>query len=144
MNNVVTGIRRSNQNRKSLQSVDAHVGARLRARRVVAGATQSELGAVVSITFQQVQKYENGTNRISASQLYKFSQFLNCPFSYFFEGLDDVRGTAAFFDVNAALTVGGAPELLFAFNRLDDRDREVVLTLAKLLSAKTTRRLPAK
>lgn len=85
------------------------------------------------MTFQQVQKYEKATNRISASQLYAFAQCLNCSPGDFFEGLDNNMGALGGFDLSA-LAVDGAKELLLTFASLDERDRNAVLTLAKLLS----------
>jgi len=65
--------------------VDVHVGNRLRQRRVLLGITQTTLGKAVGLTFQQVQKYERGSNRISSSRLFKFAKVLNVPVSHFFE-----------------------------------------------------------
>ena len=69
--------------------VDAHVGARIRLRRKMLGLSQSRLAEALNLTFQQVQKYERGTNRVSASKLYDVACFLEAPISYFFEGLTD-------------------------------------------------------
>lgn len=66
--------------------IDAHVGRRLRSQRVVLGLSQEELGRRLGLTFQQVQKYELGYNRISASRLYQLSEELGVPVSWFFEG----------------------------------------------------------
>ena len=65
-------------------SIDQHVGARLRLRRSLLEMSQSELGEKLGVTFQQVQKYERGANRIGASRLYQFSIILNVSVSYFF------------------------------------------------------------
>lgn len=69
--------------------IDVHVGNRLRVRRMLTGLTQDELAAAVGITFQQVQKYEKGANRISASRLYAFSHVLKVRVGWFFEDLDE-------------------------------------------------------
>lgn len=69
--------------------VDIHVGARLKSRRSLLRLSQEKLADSVGITFQQVQKYERGTNRVSASRLWQFSQVLKVPISYFFEGYSD-------------------------------------------------------
>ncbi len=66
--------------------MDVQVGRRLRAARLLAGFSQSVLGKHVDLTFQQIQKYEKGLNRIGASRLQQFAQLLNVPPSYFFEG----------------------------------------------------------
>ncbi len=65
--------------------VDIHVGARARQRRVLLGMNQTKLGDALGLTFQQVQKYERGTNRISASKLFKLSQVLDVSIEYFFD-----------------------------------------------------------
>jgi transcriptional regulator with XRE-family HTH domain len=65
--------------------VDIHVGSRLRLRRTLLGLSQEKLGASVGFTFQQIQKYERGANRIGASRLYAFSQVLDVPVSFFFD-----------------------------------------------------------
>ena len=74
--------------------IDQHVGTQLRLRRAQAGMTQSELGAKVGLSFQAVQKYETGENRISASRLFQLARILGVPLAYFFDGLDDA-GRAA-------------------------------------------------
>jgi transcriptional regulator with XRE-family HTH domain len=72
---------------KQPNPIDQHVGARVRLRRVMLGLSQEKLGKALGLTFQQVQKYEKGTNRIGASRLQDISSFLDVPPSYFFEGL---------------------------------------------------------
>ncbi len=67
--------------------VDVHVSARVRMRRALLGMTQTTLGDALGLTFQQVQKYENGTNRISASRLYDLSRVLDVPIEHFFEDM---------------------------------------------------------
>jgi len=69
--------------------VDVHVGQRIRARRILLGLSQEKLGHAVGLTFQQIQKYEKGANRVSASRLFQFAQTLCVPVSYFFDGFDD-------------------------------------------------------
>lgn len=69
-------------------SVDVHVGNRLKLRRTMVGMSQDRLGQMVGLTFQQIQKYEKGANRIGASRLYQFATLLDVPPAYFFEGLE--------------------------------------------------------
>lgn len=69
--------------------VDLYVGARLRVRRKVLGLSQTQLAEALGITFQQIQKYERGANRISASKLYEAAKLLHSPVSYFFDGLEE-------------------------------------------------------
>jgi transcriptional regulator with XRE-family HTH domain len=69
-------------------SVDAYVGQRLRARRSLLGISQEKLGEAIGLTFQQVQKYERGSNRISAGTLYRLGQALGVPVGFFFDSYD--------------------------------------------------------
>ncbi|MEL6978770.1 MAG: helix-turn-helix transcriptional regulator [Pseudomonadota bacterium] len=71
---------------KSPNPIDVHVGARLRERRMLLGISQEKLGDNLGLTFQQIQKYEKGVNRIGASRLFQIAQFLDAPVQYFFEG----------------------------------------------------------
>lgn len=69
--------------------VDVHVGKRLKATREKKGISQNELAGAVSLTFQQIQKYEKGTNRVSSSKLYDFAKILNVSVEFFFRGLEE-------------------------------------------------------
>ncbi len=75
--------------------VDVHVGARLRQRRTLLGMNQTKLGSSIGLTFQQVQKYEKGTNRISASRLYALSGTLDVPIEYFFSDMPNAVAASA-------------------------------------------------
>src|SRR5712671_7409467 len=66
-------------------AVDIHVGARMRQRRTLLGMSQTKLGDAVGLTFQQIQKYERGSNRVSSSRLFEFAKVLDVPVSYFFD-----------------------------------------------------------
>ncbi len=72
--------------KKTPNPTDKHVGSRVRMRRMMLGMSQEKLGDALSLTFQQVQKYEKGTNRIGASRLQQISNILQVPVSFFFEG----------------------------------------------------------
>jgi transcriptional regulator with XRE-family HTH domain len=72
--------------KKAPNPIDKHVGSRVRMRRMMLGMSQEKLGDALGLTFQQVQKYEKGTNRIGASRLQQISQILQVPVSFFFEG----------------------------------------------------------
>jgi transcriptional regulator with XRE-family HTH domain len=73
----------------SFHPVDQHVGSRLKSRRVMIGMSQDELGRSVGVTFQQIQKYEKGLNRIGCSRLHEISQVLKTSISYFFDDIDN-------------------------------------------------------
>ena len=75
--------------------VDVHVGKRVRHRRWMVGMTQQQLAGKVGIKFQQIQKYETGMNRISASRLWDIAEALDVPVSFFFEGLDEQADSSA-------------------------------------------------
>src|SRR2546428_12670457 len=74
--------------------VDVQVGSRVRLRRNMLGLSQAQLGEAIGLTFQQVQKYERGTNRIGASRLHMLSRVLDVPVAFFFDDVDPVRAPA--------------------------------------------------
>ena len=81
--------RRRNILRDGPDPIDVHVGGRVRERRVSLGMSQMDLGEYLRLTFQQIQKYEKGANRISASKLWALSHFFKVPVEWFFEGLGE-------------------------------------------------------
>ena len=81
--------------KKTPNPTDKHVGSRVRMRRMMLGMSQEKLGDALGLTFQQVQKYEKGTNRIGASRLQQIAHFLQVPVSFFFEGVPDLPAGAA-------------------------------------------------
>jgi transcriptional regulator with XRE-family HTH domain len=78
--------------KKTPNPIDKHVGSRVRMRRMMVGMSQEKLGDALGLTFQQVQKYEKGTNRIGASRLQQISHILQVPVAFFFEGAPHVPG----------------------------------------------------
>src|SRR5436189_1674765 len=77
---------------KAPDPIDKYVGSRIRMRRIMLGMSQQKLGDALGLTFQQVQKYEKGTNRIGASRLQHIAQILQVPVSFFFEGGPAAQG----------------------------------------------------
>ncbi|WP_141680592.1 helix-turn-helix domain-containing protein, partial [Agrobacterium rubi] len=71
---------------RSPQAIDTHVGSRIRGRRAMLGISQATLGDSLGISFQQVQKYEKGTNRVGAGRLQRIAELLDVPITFFFEG----------------------------------------------------------
>jgi transcriptional regulator with XRE-family HTH domain len=131
--------------------MDALVGSRLRTRRKQLRISQEKLGKEVGVSFQQVQKYENGTNRIGAGRLAEISKVLDVPVAYFFTGnsggssLDGERG-----DTRAILSEPGATELLQAYAQIGSLAlRSAVVRLARDLAgnfgegAGPAKRMPA-
>jgi len=84
--------------------IDIHVGGRLRQRRTLLGMSQGKLGDTVGLTFQQIQKYERGANRIGASRLYDLSSVLDVSISYFFEEMPEEIRTGRYEGVNEHLS----------------------------------------
>lgn len=78
--------------KKAPNPIDKHVGSRVRMRRMMLSMSQEKLGDALGLTFQQVQKYEKGTNRIGASRLQQISHILQVPVSFFFEGAPNLSG----------------------------------------------------
>jgi transcriptional regulator with XRE-family HTH domain len=107
--------------------IDKHVGSRVRMRRMMLGMSQEKLGDALSLTFQQVQKYEKGTNRIGASRLQQISTILQVPVSFFFEGAPAMIGDDADREqapspayVSEFLASSDGLALTKAFMRIDD------------------------
>jgi transcriptional regulator with XRE-family HTH domain len=127
--------------------VDIHVGQKLRSKRVMIGMSQEELGQAVGVTFQQIQKYEKGLNRIGSSRLYEFSKILNVPVSYFFE---DMAGENNLNDANGVAEPNGSFDhlkldnkeilnLVRAYSLITDVEvRKKMLSLIKSLSTDNT------
>jgi transcriptional regulator with XRE-family HTH domain len=88
MNNKAPGGRRRRRKSDRPNPIDVHVGTRVRLRRTLLGMSQEKLGDALGLTFQQVQKYERGANRIGASRLFDLSRVLDVPVSFFF---DDIK-----------------------------------------------------
>jgi len=92
---ITQPTRRSGRRRADKPNpIDVQVGSRVRLRRNMLGLSQEKLGAAIGLTFQQVQKYERGANRIGASRLHELSRVLDVPVSFFFDDVDPVRAPA--------------------------------------------------
>ncbi len=123
--------------------IDVHVGRRLRARRELLGMSQEKLGQAVGLTFQQVQKYERGANRIGASRLYQFARVLNVSIAYFFAELGQATGPANANDEplgDDTIMRREVLRLLQSYLRIaDPQVRKRLLDLAKSLARDGTR-----
>ena len=115
--------------RGAINSTDKHVGARVRMRRLMLDMSQSQLGNALGLTFQQVQKYEKGSNRIGASRLRHISQILQVPVPFFFEGAPASIGWPAAEEsadapspsfVSDFLATSEGLDLVRAFTRIED------------------------
>ena len=125
--------------------VDMFVGSKLKLARTMKGFSQTKLGNMTGITFQQIQKYEKGVNRVGSSRLYEFSNILSVPVGYFFEGYQDVNSkegeNLAFAEEGEAFQCEDINnkevlKLIRAFNKLPDKEvRKSVISLVRSLSA---------
>ncbi len=127
--------------------VDMHVGQRIRRRRWMLGMTQQQLGEAVGIKFQQIQKYETGMNRVSASRLYDIATSLEVPVSFFFDGVaeDDAEVAMTEADISAANSNAQAKsgdifseketlELIRCYYQMPEEPRRRLFELTKSLS----------
>ena len=125
--------------RRDPNYVDANVGVRVRMRRQLIGMSQEKLGDLLGITFQQVQKYEKGSNRVSASRLHHMSKVLGVPIQFFFDGLpEDQPDGFAESGQNAVLDAAASPEGI-QLNRIfaevsDAQKRKLIVAMAKTIS----------
>ena len=120
--------------------VDVHVGKRIRHRRWMVGMTQQQLGEAVGIKFQQIQKYETGMNRVSASRLWDIADALDVSVSFFFEGYEEGKaGTSASADKSGSKTGDlladkEALELVRSYYAMPENQRRKLFDLARVLS----------
>jgi len=108
---------------------DRHVGRKLAERRLALGWSQNTLGLALGLTFQQIQKYEKGSNRISASKLWSAAQALEAPITYFFDGLESDAEEAP----PTPVTTRQAQELQVLFSQFEPSRQRLVLELARQL-----------
>ena len=106
---------------RSVTAIDRHIGHRLRACRMMLRLNQSELGKAIGVTFQQLQKYEMGTNRISASTLQRLAATMKVPMTYFFEAAPCANVDRADFDMPAFLATPDGLALFSAFARIESK-----------------------
>lgn len=120
--------------------VDVHVGSRVRLRRTMLGMSQEKLGQALGLTFQQVQKYERGTNRVGASRLWELSKILDVPVSFFFDDMpSDVAATGG-----RAVPAGLAEEseAVYETDALAKRETlELVRAYYKIINPKVRKRV---
>ncbi|WP_300032205.1 helix-turn-helix transcriptional regulator [uncultured Roseobacter sp.] len=116
--------------------VDVHVGKRIRQRRWLVGMTQQKLAECVGIKFQQIQKYETGANRVSASRLWDIADALEVDVAFFFEGLKSDGGEAAEADAIPADMMGDkeAMDLVRSYYAIPENQRRRLFELARVLS----------
>ncbi|MDR3155693.1 MAG: helix-turn-helix domain-containing protein [Holosporaceae bacterium] len=125
------------QSKSDDKNLDAYIGKRVKLRRTALGMSQEKLGAHLGVTFQQVQKYEKGVNRISASALYRIGCLLNVDMLYFVSGFDDNRlndGSFPKYD-DGSFSNKETSDLMRAFNKISNPNtRKKVIELIKAAS----------
>jgi transcriptional regulator with XRE-family HTH domain len=129
---------------KAPNPVDKYVGSRVRMRRIMLGMSQEKLGEALGLTFQQVQKYEKGTNRVGASRIQQISEILQVPVSFLFEGGPSGIGSAAGFTegtspayVSDFLATSEGLALTRAFTRITDgKLRHSIVDLVEQIAAR--------
>jgi transcriptional regulator with XRE-family HTH domain len=124
--------------------VDKHVGSRVRMRRIMLGMSQEKLGEALGLTFQQIQKYEKGTNRVGASRLSQIADILQVPVSFLFEGAPVAAGQAEGFSeapstgyISDFLATSEGLALTRAFTRIADAKlRRSIVDLVEQIAAR--------
>ncbi len=130
--------------------IDKHVGSRVRMRRMLAGISQEKLGDALGLTFQQVQKYEKGANRISASRLQQIAKMLDVPVAFFFDGApagdtlgDNFVDSAATTYISEFLATSEGVQLTKAFTRIKSgRVRRRIIDVVEALAEEADRSEP--
>jgi len=128
-----------NKKKKQANPIDIHVGSRIRMQRNFVGLSQEKLGERLGITFQQIQKYEKGANRVGASRLQALADILGVQVNFFFEGLRHETEQSGFAEAPRVEYCSSheANQLIRAFARIkDSKIRRQILDLAKALSEK--------
>ncbi|WP_412057476.1 helix-turn-helix domain-containing protein [Bartonella sp. DGB2] len=128
------------ENKKKPDPTDVYVGARIRFRRNMLGLSQEKLGEKLGVTFQQVQKYEKGTNRVGASRLQAIAAILDVPVAYFFENSQKTQAAESFAEPDAIFldfcSSSEGIQLMRAFaNIREARVRRKIIDLVKALSS---------
>lgn len=129
----------SGLHKKPPHPVDVHVGKQLRLRRKALGLSQADLGRQVGITFQQIQKYERGTNRMGASRLWEFAQVLQVPVDYFFQGYES-NGSKATLPPDSVFLESRETQSLVRYyhNIADSKLRKAIVGLIRAIADDAT------
>jgi transcriptional regulator with XRE-family HTH domain len=122
--------------KKKPNPIDQHIGARIRLRRNMIGMSQESLGEALGITFQQIQKYEKGTNRVGGSRMQAIAESLSVPVSYFFEDAPSATSTPDRFEATPTITeMAAMPDMhrmMRAFSQINDaRARRSIVEIAE-------------
>jgi transcriptional regulator with XRE-family HTH domain len=124
-------VQKKRQRHSKVHVMDAHIGQRIRLRRTLLGMTQESLGRGLGVTFQQIQKYERGVSRVSASCLYDIANLLNVPVMFFFDGLPRALLSAGQSEPDMSRE---SMALIYAYDQL--RDTRLRIALLKVIQEK--------
>lgn len=123
-------------------SVDSYVGKRLKQRRTMMGLSQEAVAKAVGITFQQVQKYEKGSNAMNASRLFEFSRFMNVPVAYFFDGMEqEIENSRSSHNVISGFSESAADEFGHESNASDREALEMMKSFNRIKEPVIRKRL---
>jgi transcriptional regulator with XRE-family HTH domain len=129
--------------KKASNPIDKHVGSRVRMRRIMLAMSQEKLGAALGLTFQQVQKYERGANRIGAGRLQQMSHILQVPVEFFFEGAPNASAphgsngsTLSTVEIDDFISDSDGLKLIRAFVRIDNAVRRRIVMLVQEIAAR--------
>ena len=120
---------------ENMHPVDAHVGKQIRQRRWLLGMTQNDLASKTGVKFQQIQKYETGANRVSASRLWQIAKVLDVQVSYFFEDMPSDRSADTVAIKPDLFSEKETLQLIRSYYLIPERSRHQLFQLAKVLSA---------
>jgi len=124
---------------KRTDPYDAEVGRRIRARRVAKQMSQMDLAGRLGLTFQQVQKYEKGTNRVAAGRLKRIAKILDVPILYFFDDTDEHATTGGAAALNGHADDSRASRLMRAYSRIDNSTlQQSILDLTEMIATSAT------
>lgn len=144
-NHCISNFKSTTLPKKQANPIDGQVGNRLRLRRMMIGMSQEKLGEMLGLTFQQVQKYEKGVNRIGAGRLFEIARILGVPIQYFYESVtEQLASTPGFAERDSQpvlefVSSGDGLQLSLAYMRIKDpKVRKRVLDLVKSLAEDTS------
>ena len=122
-----------------MSAIDTLVGQRIKARRQALNMTQSQLADQIGVTFQQVQKYENGSNRVSAARLYEIANVFDVSITFFFETVTQDENGAT----TDPLSDKASIEVMELFTKLNAAQKDAVLSFLRSVAAEGSTKLPA-
>lgn len=112
-------------------SLNQHLGKKLRLRRTSLGLTQTQVAKAINVTFQQIQKYEKGTNGVSSARLLQLANFLKVPIKYFFEDFQDFNSQSNQDSSHTSHEATNVSEIMKAINNISSQDKKQILDILR-------------